>query len=1254
MDMATNNQQRSSSTIPPVRVDVRHGSARPITFDLTGEEFLIGSVPGCDLRLPGVNLPPNICLIKRGEDGVRLRKLAPTLPILINGSPMSPSGQALLKHGDVISVGAVDLHVVIDFRVPEPAPLHYPREDYPPEPARPMHNVGLEKLQAEIEQRRQELEARAQALDEQARELDDDRVLWYQRREEIDKELKTARSEIDEKYQQILNAPKVSEAELRSRIERELAEQWRDRRDELERMQLALREAAVQLRERKQQFEDDLRTTDPKLRELKEKEATVEEKQRRMEADLTEFTRKRDGLDADRRIAETRFKQREQDLARREVELAERDMQLRELTARTEADKNRYQADLVRIDRLSAALESKEQALQQRAADIDRRYDQFQQDTRDLEEQLRMFDEREERAKTEEARLAGQRDELDRREATLNIRLAQVETQQATLAALRTKLEHVRDELQAEEARITAERIRLDDETRSTHERLRNAEHLREQIESERDGHAESYRLYQQRSELMAQAVERLKTMQEQLATEDVRLNALNSELETKSAQFAEQTGLLRAQAAQLLEAQERFEADKISLREREAALREAEQARTALQEQLRQRAEELAQRQRESDARAKQLDDHAKQLAEQLRQLEELRTEATTVRRLTDEEAAILAARDEKLHAAEATIRRQQHELADAKALYDAERMADEERLVAAKREIEQLKEALSERTHELLAQMPDLEQRAQGAMDRTAQAREAMRAQLAELHSYALRSQEDLQAVRSQIQDELQRLREQEQTLNRARAEHRLSVSTFRQQLIEWQNRFTEMRQNLHQGETKLDRREKVVEATEQQLVKQAEFLQSQEKEVTEKRTEVDRHIGDMRDWYRKKFREIAETRWSKYRTAKSDDPEAEASAILQLPPRDTTATPPTTPTPLAGSEGTTGGAILPLPDDLDPADRKLGELLQTLDFVDRETLLALWDEARRQRRTLRQVLLAGGYLTLYQLALIESGNVNGLMLGRFRVVDRLLSTPREAIYRVFDPQLVIDGPRTTDASSDQGTCLLRHLGDAEMLDAVRPDEYRQRFSAARDLAHPNVAATLEVLEINQRPAIVQEWLHGLLGAEWPANVSSPGVWHRLLMQAAQGLHAAHEAGLTHGRLGPNSFLLTRSGIVKIIGIGEPPWLYPGQRSVVPVEDDLKALGQVALHWATAATRRKGTKPRAFPNALQDILRGLGTAFTPGQVPLAMYPTVAALLNDLDRVAHEIPADHQAWDKLLHYATENAGDGIILRQSA
>jgi hypothetical protein len=123
----------------------------------------------------------------------------------------------------------------------------------------------------------------------------------------------------------------------------------------------------------------------------------------------------------------------------------------------------------------------------------------------------------------------------------------------------------------------------------------------------------------------------------------------------------------------------------------------------------------------------------------------------------------------------------------------------------------------------------------------------------------------------------------------------------------------------------------------------------------------------------------------------------------------------------------------------------------------------------------------------------------------------------------------------------------------------------------------------------------------------------------------------------------------------VVKLIGIGEPPWLHAGGADRESgVEEDLKALGHVALGWMQAGSRRKGFKPKPFPPGLVGILGGLGAAPDESGVPLGVYPTAAALLEDLDRAAAELPADHGAWEKLLAYASENAGDGVILRQSA
>src|SRR5580700_2294191 len=113
---------RATADAPVVRLEMRHGSTRPSFHEVAGEEYLIGSVPGCDLRIPGTNLPPIICQIVRRADGLRVRKLAPTQTVLLNGQPVVT--QAALAHGDSLQIGPVELHVHL--ALPEPASTPLP------------------------------------------------------------------------------------------------------------------------------------------------------------------------------------------------------------------------------------------------------------------------------------------------------------------------------------------------------------------------------------------------------------------------------------------------------------------------------------------------------------------------------------------------------------------------------------------------------------------------------------------------------------------------------------------------------------------------------------------------------------------------------------------------------------------------------------------------------------------------------------------------------------------------------------------------------------------------------------------------------------------------------------------------------------------------------------------------------------------------------------------------------------------------
>ncbi len=304
-----------------------------------------------------------------------------------------------------------------------------------------------------------------------------------------------------------------------------------------------------------------------------------------------------------------------------------------------------------------------------------------------------------------------------------------------------------------------------------------------------------------------------------------------------------------------------------------------------------------------------------------------------------------------------------------------------------------------------------------------------------------------------------------------------------------------------------------------------------------------------------------------------------------------------------------------------------------------MDADTLAALLQEARRQRRSLRQLLLAGNYLTLYQMALIEAGNLDGLVLGPVRVIDRLQSGPREAVYRVFDPRR-------------NGEALLRCLAEAEMHDAVHPDEFRQRFAAAAAVRHVHVAATYEVLEIAGRPAVLQEWLTGLPGSDWPALSSAPGVWFRLLSQAG-----ARPADGPRRRPGPRG---ADGGVVRLHAGGRREAVRPGRAALA---------GRAA-----AAGRRRGRRRRRPAGAGPDrrrlgrvrvgrpaqgqgqgAARGAGRRTGPAHRPRPSRPTQArpSCSKTSTASAPTAPANATAWERFVREVREQAADAAWRRSA-
>jgi chromosome segregation ATPase len=1231
--------------LPAVSLELRIGSALPTTHDVHEVSFLVGTVPGCDLRLPGANLPSVLCLLSRHSTGVTLRKLATVLPITINDRAVMA---AALVDGDRIKLGAAELRVRVATSFTSPQrqqgtdSVGLEDTTHPTEPG--VGAIGKE-------ERGRSLDARQKQLDEQARALERERSEWDRRRKEIEQESHRQTSAFDElrrkerelaalrldleRREQALrqerengqgSATKRQQEELAA-VQRELAELRRQlladdqqRRDRLAGHRAALRTAARKLQARKRQFEAEVRESAWKQAEL----------QTQLQATETERQRLADHC----RQLEQRVQAMENELAVRRAELDELERRLGEERATLQKGQAQHRDDLVRLDRLQGTLEEREKELGARTKELDRRSEQLRQNAAELEEQAAQLDQWHSKLAADAEALTKSKEEHVTAVSQLQQRAAALEGQQAMLAALRTRLERMREDVRREEKQLAEQRVAQAAAETDLQRLLKEAEDLRAELDNEKQFRERESAQFHERQALVESAVARLREAQESTARQEAELRSHEAELTTRASELDERAAVLEARTEQLTGLQARMAADREMIVQRETALTKAEQALADLQEQLRRRSEELTTRQKaqseenqqyeailaaldnrreEIERERQQADERANQARQELgaraaeldgrtAELERLRTQ------LMEREETLLQS-IERLKAAGRAVGQGRKELADERTRSETERQRTFAELSQAHRDFE----AAREEVIDLQRQLPELEMHAREAAERLGLAREQLRGHVAEAHAYTRRSREDLELLRAQVRAEAERVREQESSLHRDRDEHRLAVAQFRQQLVDWQSQVEDLKRALARGETRLerkraevDRQVRAVDETSQRLARQAEELHQQEQAVAERRGEVERHLEDMRLWYRRKLRELAGIR-----DEVEEGPQRQVAAGAEAGVRDER-------------------NILSITGDVDPPDRQLGDLLQSLGLVDADTLAALLVEARRQRRSLRQLLLAGSHLTLYQMALIEAGNLDALVLGPVRVIDRIRATPVETIYRVFDPR-------------NNREALLRHLGEEEMHDAVRPDEYRQRFAAAAALRHPHLAATLDVLEIAGRPAVLQERLTGLPSSDWPPVAGAPGVWFRLVNQAFLGLHAAHQAGLVHGHLTANAVILTADGVVKLCGFGEPAWLTDATTTDT-AEGDLAALGRLAAEWLASADAGKKSRTKRLPESLRELLDRL-TATDPA----LRYVSAADVLQALDHAGAEIPANAAAWDRFVHQVSEQSTDTAV-----
>ena len=151
----------------------------------------------------------------------------------------------------------------------------------------------------------------------------------------------------------------------------------------------------------------------------------------------------------------------------------------------------------------------------------------------------------------------------------------------------------------------------------------------------------------------------------------------------------------------------------------------------------------------------------------------------------------------------------------------------------------------------------------------------------------------------------------------------------------------------------------------------------------------------------------------------------------------------------------------------------------------------------------------------------------------IGRYAVLAELGRGAMGVVYKARDPQL----DRLVAIKS-----VRRDLGLAAEEDGLLRKRVYQEAMAAGRLTHPNIVAIHDVVELDEIPYIVMEYVEGrtladLIAAQGPLP---PPQAVRFVSEVCSGLDYAHARGVVHRDIKPGNILVTAGGMAKVSDFG------------------------------------------------------------------------------------------------------------------
>ncbi len=180
--------------------------------------------------------------------------------------------------------------------------------------------------------------------------------------------------------------------------------------------------------------------------------------------------------------------------------------------------------------------------------------------------------------------------------------------------------------------------------------------------------------------------------------------------------------------------------------------------------------------------------------------------------------------------------------------------------------------------------------------------------------------------------------------------------------------------------------------------------------------------------------------------------------------------------------------------------------------------------------------EALVRRGLLSDYQASRLLSGHTFGLVIGNYRVIDRLGVGGMGVVYKAEHVHM-------------KRTVALKILFLEDDNNAVFLERFRSEMEAMAVLRHPNIALAFDAGEVSVPHApqrvlryLVMEYVPGQNLEQYvQAKGALPIVQAcDFVRQAACGLRHAYEHGLVHRDMKPSNVLVTPQGQIKVLDFG------------------------------------------------------------------------------------------------------------------